>query len=77
MLIGFQNDYFVPSGALCGDITDVRAPERTLAATVGPIDRLAATETLVVATPTVVTWPRHHPDRADSTAERWPSLRPS
>ncbi|MGI8792603.1 MAG: hypothetical protein ACR2H3_05415 [Acidimicrobiales bacterium] len=53
VLIGFQNDFFAPDGALYGDITDVGAPERVLAATVGLIDRLAATETLIVATPIV------------------------
>jgi nicotinamidase-related amidase len=55
VLIGLQNDYFVPSGALYGEITDVGAPERVLAATVGLIDRLVATETLIVTAPIVFT----------------------
>lgn len=55
VLIGYQNEYFAAGGALHGDIADVGAPERVLAATVGLIGRLAATETLIVATPIVFT----------------------
>lgn len=55
VLVGFQNDFFAAGGELYGDITDVGAPERVLGATVGLIDRLAATETLIVATPIVFT----------------------
>lgn len=55
LLVGFQNEYFAASGALYGEIADVGAPERVLAATVGLIDRLAATDTLIVATPIVFT----------------------
>jgi nicotinamidase-related amidase len=55
VLVGFQNEYFAPSGALYGDIADVGAPERVLAATVGLVDRLVATETLIVTAPIVFT----------------------
>lgn len=54
LLIGFQNEYFSEAGALHGNI-DAGTPKRVLSASVRLIERLAGSETLIVATPIVFT----------------------
>lgn len=53
VLVGFQNDYFGDGGALRGGIADTEVPARVLATTVSLLDRLAATDTCIVAAPMV------------------------
>lgn len=51
VLIGFQNEYFAEGGAFVSDFADASGPRRVLNATVAFLDRVATTDTLIVATP--------------------------
>lgn len=55
MLIGFQKECFRGGGGLVSDIADDNPSKRVLAATIEFLERVEATETLIVATPLVLT----------------------
>ncbi len=55
VLIGYQNDYFAPEGALVGALEDAEWRVKTLDNTVKLIDSLSATDALIISTPIVFT----------------------
>jgi nicotinamidase-related amidase len=55
ILIGYQNDYFAPDGALVGALEDVEGRRRMLANTVSLLEVLAPTETTLISTPIMFT----------------------
>lgn len=55
ILIGYQNDYFAPDGALVGALEDAEWRTKMLDNTVLLLDQLVPTETLLISTPIVFT----------------------
>ena len=55
VLIGYQNDYFAPEGALVGALEDVEWRVKMLDNTVKLIESLSATDVLIISTPIVFT----------------------
>ena len=55
VLIGYQNDYFAPEGALVGALEDVEWRVKMLDNTVKLIEALSATDALIISTPIVFT----------------------
>ena len=55
VLIGYQNDYFAPEGALVGALEDAEWRVKMLDNTVKLIESLSATDALIISTPIVFT----------------------
>lgn len=55
VLIGFQNEYFAPTGLLHEDVAEAGGPARVLGATVTLLSQLVVTELLIVAAPIAFT----------------------
>lgn len=55
VLIGYQNDYFAPEGALVGALEDAEWRVKMLGNTVKLIESLSATDALIISTPIVFT----------------------
>jgi len=55
VLIGYQNDYFAPEGALVGALEDAEWRVKMLDNTVKLIESLSATDVLIISTPIVFT----------------------
>jgi len=55
VLIGYQNDYFAPEGALVGALEDAEWRVKMLDNTVNLIESLSATDALIISTPIVFT----------------------
>ena len=55
ILIGYQNDYFAPDGALVGALEDVEGRRRMLEKTVAMLNALAPTDATLISTPIMFT----------------------